>query len=142
MWPMGAQPIGKPGWPEFAFSTASIAKNLIVFTDFSIKVTSSVADLSRDSTADAITAVRGDTREDDLREKWEGLYSEEEEEEYKREVDEENLWVGVDGLRDVGVEMILERESEDAILGEERKLDSFFLEGFSAFAMRGRRWVS
>jgi hypothetical protein len=29
---IGAMPIGAPGCPEFAFSTASMERNLIVFT--------------------------------------------------------------------------------------------------------------
>ena len=55
IWPIGAQPMGKPGWPELAFSTASIAKNLIVFIDFS--TTCSVSLDSRVSTAAAFTTV-------------------------------------------------------------------------------------
>ncbi|WVZ12364.1 hypothetical protein V8G54_016894 [Vigna mungo] len=35
--------MGRPGWPEFAFSTASMARKRIVLTDFSTSVTSEVA---------------------------------------------------------------------------------------------------
>ena len=59
IWPMGAHPIGNPGCPEFAFSTASIARNRIVFTDFS---TMDVPVFSRVSTEAARTVARGEAR--------------------------------------------------------------------------------
>lgn len=53
MWPIGAHPMGKPGCPELAFSTASMAKNLIVLTDLSRSVLSVVFSIV--STAEART---------------------------------------------------------------------------------------
>lgn len=40
MCPMGAHPMGRPGCPELAFSTASMARNRMVFTDFSTRALS------------------------------------------------------------------------------------------------------
>lgn len=76
--------MGRPGCPEFAFSTASMAKNRIVLTDFSIKELSVV--LSRVSTAAARTAVPtpDPTRGGKVATPRVGLNEEEREEEYLR----------------------------------------------------------
>jgi hypothetical protein len=61
MCPMGAHPIGKPGCPEFAFSTASMARNRIELIDFSIR--ESVCVSSTVWTATARMGERGIRRE-------------------------------------------------------------------------------
>ncbi len=40
MCPIGAQPMGSPGWPEFAFSTASMARKRMVLIDNSTRAAS------------------------------------------------------------------------------------------------------
>lgn len=58
MWPMGAHPMGRPGWPEFAFSTASMDKNRIVFTDFSSTAKSVVSNVSTAARTPATALLR------------------------------------------------------------------------------------
>ena len=56
---MGAQPMGSPGWPELAFSTASIARNLIVLIDFSRSEASVFSSVSVRARAVPLEALKG-----------------------------------------------------------------------------------